>query len=190
VNTFNRLVVILTLLSIMVASAVFFLVPVKILGGMIPFLQRLETNLSTMTGPRALVRLGVGMIFAFLIWVCCAAILWLEIRRPRVKTIKVQQVTGGEAELTTESIATRLEYHIDQLADVVRVKPTISPGRKGVLVDLELETTPEIEVPMKTEEVQQLTRDIVENRMGLKLDMVRVVIKHAPYPKAIAVTKP
>jgi uncharacterized alkaline shock family protein YloU len=50
-------------------------------------------------------------------------------------------------------------------------------------VDLELETSPEIEVPMKTEEVQQLTKDIIENSMGLKLDAVRVVIKHAPYPK-------
>jgi uncharacterized alkaline shock family protein YloU len=98
----------------------------------------------------------------------------------------VQKVSGGEAELTTDSIASRLEYNIDQLADVNKVKPTISSGRKGVLVDLELETNPEIEVPMKTEEVQQLTKDIIENRMGLKLDSVRVVIRHAPYPKRAA----
>ncbi|MEJ2560333.1 MAG: hypothetical protein P8186_29775 [Anaerolineae bacterium] len=93
-------------------------------------------------------------------------------------------MSGGEAQLTTDSIASRLEYNIDQLADVIKVKPVITPGRKGVRVDLEVETSPEIEVPMKTEEVQQLTKDIVENRMGLTLDSVRVVIRHAPYPKA------
>jgi uncharacterized alkaline shock family protein YloU len=187
VNAFNRIVIILALLIIMVISAIFFIAPVTLLRLVIPFLQQLQTNLESMTGLNALVRLGGGLVFVFLSWVCCATILWLEVRRPRAKTIKVQKVSGGEAELTTDSIASRLEYNIDQLADVIRVKPIISPGRKGVRVDLELETNPEIEVPMKTEEVQQLTKDIVENRMGLKLETVRVVIRHIPYPKAASV---
>lgn len=183
-NAFNRVVVILLLLAIMVLSAILFIVPMEVLGVVLPFLQRLQVGLEGwMTGPRAFLRLGGGFVFTFVIWVLCGALLWLEVRRPRTKTIKVQKVSGGEAELTTDSIARRLEYNIDQLADVVKVKPTIGSGRKGVIVDLELETSPEIEVPMKTEEVQELTKDIIENRMGLKLDTVRVVIQHAPYPK-------
>jgi uncharacterized alkaline shock family protein YloU len=184
VNAFNRVVVILSLLITMVASAIFFIVPVSVLQAVTPFLQQLQANLAAMTGPRELLRLGGGLLFTFLIWIFCAALLWLEVRRPRSKTIRVRKVSGGEAQLTTDSIASRLEYNIDQLADVIKVKPVISPGRKGVRVDLEVETSPEIEVPMKTEEVQQLTKDIVENRMGLTLDSVRVVIRHAPYPKA------
>jgi uncharacterized alkaline shock family protein YloU len=187
VNAFNRVVVILLVLAIMVVSAISFLVPIPALRVLTPFLQQLEANLSAMTGPRVLLRLGGGLVFTFFVWVLCAAILWLEVRRPRTRTIKVQKVSGGEAELTTDSIASRLEYNIGQLADVIKVKPIISSGRKGVLVDLELETNPEIEVPMKTEEVQQLTKDIIENRLGLKLDSVRVVIRHAPYPKGTAI---
>jgi len=190
VNAFNRVVVILLLLFTMVVSAIFFVVPGHLLRTVIPFLQQLEANLAAMTGVRAWLRLAVGLVFAFLVWAFCAAILWLEVRRPRAKTIKVQKVSGGEAELVTDSIASRLEYHIDQLADVIKVKPIISPGRKGVKVELQLETTPEIEVPMKTEEVQQLTKDIIENRMGLKLDSVRVIIRHAPYAKAAALKRP
>ena len=155
-----------------------------LLGVVIAFLEQLEQTLIGMIGPARLLRVGGGLLLALVIWVCCAALLWLEVRRPRAKTIKVEKVSGGEAMLTTNSIADRLEYNIDQLADVIKVKSTISEGRKGVVVDLELETSPEIEVPMKTEEVQQLTKDVVENRMGLKLDTVRVVIRHAPYPKA------
>ncbi|GAB4527837.1 MAG: hypothetical protein Kow0063_03490 [Anaerolineae bacterium] len=185
-NAFNRVVVVLLLLAIMVVSAIFFIVPLPALRVALPFLERLQATLLAMTGPRALLRIGVGLLFTFVVWVFCAALLWLEVRRPRTRTIKVQKVSGGEAELTTDSIASRLEYNIDQLADVIRVKPTISSGRKGVLVDLELETNPEIEVPMKTEEVQQVTKDIIENRLGLKLDSVRVVIRHAPYPKETA----
>jgi len=189
VNAFNRVVVIVSLLVTMVVSAIFFIVPVTVLGTVLSFLQRLETTLTAMTGPRALLRVGGGLVFTFLIWVFCAAILWLEVRRPRAKTIRVMKVTGGQAELTTDSIANRLEYNIDQLADVISVKPIISPGRKGVRVDLELETTPDIEVPMKTEEIQQLTKEIVETSMGLKLESVRVIIRHAPYPKGAAKKK-
>ena len=185
-NAFNRVVVIIFLLATMVISAIFFIVPVPLLGVVIGFLERLEQTLIGMTGPTLLLRVVGGLLLALVIWVCCAALLWLEVRRPRVKTIKVQKVSGGEAMLTTDSIADRLEYNIDQLADVIKVKSTISEGRKGVVVDLELETSPEIEVPMKTEEVQQLTQDIIENRMGLKLDTVRVVIQHTPYSKSVA----
>lgn len=182
-NFFNRVVVILSLLVTMVVSAIFFMAPVPVLRTVNPFLQKLEANLSNLSTVDRLLQLGGGLVFTFLVWVFCAAILWLEVRRPRARTIKVLKVSGGEAALTVDSIANRLEYNIDQLADVIKVKPSISSGRQGVKVDLELETSPEIEVPMKTEEVQQLTKDIVENRLGLKLDSVRVVIRHAPYPQ-------
>ena len=185
-NIFNRFIVILSLLVIMVASAIFFIVPVPILHAVNPILQLLETNLS---GMYPILEVAGGVVLTLLVWVICAAILWLEVRRPRPKTIRVLKISGGEAELTIDSIANRLEYNIDQLADIIKVKPTISPGRKGVKVDLELETSPEIEVPMKTEEVQQLTKDIVETRMGLRLDSVRVLIRHAPYPQPTALAK-
>jgi len=189
VNFFNRVVVILSFLVTMVVSAIFFMAPVPVLRTVNPFLQKLEANLSSLSTVDRLLQLGGGLLFTFLVWVFCAAILWLEVRRPRAKTIKVLKVSGGEAALTVDSIANRLEYNIDQLADVIKVKPSISSGRNGVKVDLELETSPEIEVPMKTEEVQQLAKDIVENRLGLKLDSVRVVIRHAPYPQGAPLKK-
>ena len=185
-NIFNRVIVVLSLLAIMIVSAIFFIVPLPILQVVNSFLQQLETNLK---GTNQFFQIAGGLALTLFVWIICAAILWLEVRRPRAKTIKVLKISGGEAELTIDSIANRLEYNIDQLADIIKVKPVISPGRKGVKVDLELETSPEIEVPMKTEEVQQLTKDIVETRMGLRLDSVRVLIRHAPYPQPTALAK-
>jgi hypothetical protein len=37
-------------------------------------------------------------------------------------------------------------------------------------------------VPTKTEEVCQVAREVVEDRMGLKLRKIKVNIRHAPYP--------
>jgi hypothetical protein len=50
-------------------------------------------------------------------------------------------------------------------------------------VNLVLETSPDIDVPMKTEEVIEVTREVIVERLGLKLGKVQVKIKHAPYPK-------
>jgi hypothetical protein len=50
-------------------------------------------------------------------------------------------------------------------------------------VELLLETTPDIDVPMKTDEVLEVTREVIVERMGLKLGKVQVKIKHAPYPR-------
>jgi hypothetical protein len=113
----------------------------------------------------------------------CLLLLWLELRKPRKKTIRVQQVAGGEASISVDSIGQRLAYNIDQLPDVIKVSPRITSRTRGVDVELVLETSPDVDVPMKTEEVLQVTREVIEERMGLKLGKVEVKIKHAPYPK-------
>jgi hypothetical protein len=121
----------------------------------------------------------LGVIF----FVICGLVLYLELRRPPRKTVKLQKTGGGEVELAVEYIVQPVEYGVDQLADVVKVMPNVKPRRNSVNVELELETTPDIDVPAKTEEVYEVARDVIEERMGLKLGKVKVNVKHAPYPK-------
>ena len=84
--------------------------------------------------------------------------------------------------MTVEAIVQRVVYRVDQLADVVNVKPRIRAGRGGVDIDLDLETTPDIiDVPTKTEEVCAVVKDVIEERMGLRLKRIRVKVRHAPY---------
>ena len=113
----------------------------------------------------------------------CFAVIYLEIRRPRVKAIRVQKVSGGDAVVAVESIAKRLTYHIDQLADVISVKPKISARGGGVEVEMEVEISPEIDIPMKDEEIRQVAANVVEEQMGLKLRKIRPSFKDGPYPK-------
>jgi hypothetical protein len=115
--------------------------------------------------------------------VLCLILLWLELRRPRKRSIRVQKVAGGEAHIAIDSIAQRLAYNIDQLPDVISVSPRIEGHSRGVDIDLLLETSPEVDVPMKTEEVLQVTKEVIEDKMGLKMGKAQVKIKHAPYPK-------
>jgi uncharacterized alkaline shock family protein YloU len=143
------------------------------------WLWNLDANLALVSPPILLV---MGVALALLVDVVCVVLIWLEFRRPRPKAIRVQSVTGGQAELAVDSVARRLERSISGLEGVISVKPNVWGRRGGVEVELDLETGPEIDVPTKTEEVCQVTKEAVEDKMGLKLRKVRVHVKHTPYP--------
>jgi hypothetical protein len=184
VQILNRILVILGLLAIMIVSAIFFIASGPFFQIIIASLQQTDAALTALAGPNLVLRWAGGFVITVVVWAICVALLWLEVRRPRARTIVVQQVSGGQAELTADSIISRLEYNLDQLPEVVRVKPRVVTARKGVRVDLAVETSPEVDVPSKSEEIQRVTRDIIENQMGLKLESMRVVMRHAPYPKS------
>jgi hypothetical protein len=188
-NVFNRLVVIVLLVvSMIVLPVVLVLVPARpdiviIIG------EQALGRLKAMGGGLQIRFVIAGALSAVLIFVVCGLLLWLELRRPYGKAVRVRKV-GDEAKVTTDSIARRLEYNVDQLAEVISVKPKITARGKGVHVRLNVETGPEIDVPAKTEEISKVAREVVEERMGLKLaGKLEIHIKHAPYPKDWAVVK-
>lgn len=180
----NRILVILGLLVIMVLSAMLFLAWGPLLQILIGVLQQTNAVLNTIAESNPLLRWAGGFGLTVLVWAVCIGLLWLETRRPRARTITVQQISGGHAELTVDSIISRLQYNLEQLPDVIHVWPRVRSARKGVRIDMAIETNPEVDVPAITEEIRQRTRDIMEQHMGLKLESMRVVIRHAPYPKS------
>ena len=107
-----------------------------------------------------------------------------ELRRKRTPVVKVRTASGGEAAVTADSIARRLAWHIDQLADVISVTPQVRTHGSTVDIQLDLQTSPDVDIPMKTEEVIALTRDVIQTQMGLQVNKIKVNIEHAPYPSA------
>lgn len=180
VNAFNRLVVILLVLVLMITLTVFLVVPKPILTGSQKVAADFHAYLDRF---HDLFLLAVGVVVALVIDLLGLFFLYLEIRRPRVKAIKVQKVSGGDAVVSVDSIARRLTYHVDQLADVISVRPKISASGGGVEVDLEVEISPQIDIPMKDEEIRQVATQVVEEQMGLKLRRIRPSFKDGPYPR-------
>lgn len=183
-NVFNRLIVILLLMLLMVIIAIVAIMPQQSLWVSSQFLAWLHQEAGNYinSGDKLLFAAGRVLVGGVIIFICLIG-LWLELRRPRKKTIRVQKLAGGDAYITVDSIEQRLAYNIDQLPDVIKVIPHITGRTRGVDIDLVLETSPDIDVPMKTEEVLEVAREVVGERMGLRLGKVQVRIKHAPYPK-------
>jgi hypothetical protein len=182
-NVVNRLVMIVLILIIIVVVAVVAIVPMDSLKLGADFLNWLRAGANDYRDANWPIFTAGQVIIGGALVLICLFLLWLELRRPRKKTIKVQKVAGGEAHVTIDSISQRLAYNIDQLPDVIKVSPQITSRARGMDIVLVLETTPDIDIPMKTEEVLQVTREVVVERMGLKLGKVQVQIKHAPYPR-------
>jgi uncharacterized alkaline shock family protein YloU len=94
--------------------------------------------------------------------------------------LRVQSVTEGQVEVTTEAITHRLEHAILQIQDVAKVKPRVVSASKGNILDLfvELETSPDVNVPKKTQEVIAVAKQVLESDMGLHVGKVQVQVHH------------
>ncbi|WP_376789476.1 hypothetical protein [Thermoflexus sp.] len=179
-NTLNRVIVVLMLLMAIPLCSVVLITPVE-LAQLIQSTAR--TVIETLSQIRPEIRYGMGILLALVL--DALLILWLlfEVRPPR-RIIRVPTVSGAIVAVAVDSIRERLKYHLDQLADVIEVYPRVIPHREGLRVELDVLTTPEVEIPSKAQEILQMTRMVVEDKMGLRLYGQPVVrIRHAPYPK-------
>jgi len=175
-NIFNRVVVVLLLIAIILISAAVVVLPKQALTVAREFVLALETYVSSFQGwlLMTIALLGVAAL--------CVALLWLELRRPAPRHVRVEKISGGEARIAVESVAQRLQYNLDQLPQIVSVKPRVSARGKRVDVTLDIETTQDVNIPAKTEEMSQITRSVIEEQMGLKLGKMIVSVRHMSVP--------
>ena len=182
-NVFNRVVTVLLLLSLLLIIVITAVFPgptltllqrnVEAWNNSLAYWETASRYLYVLT--RIAIVLLAVLIFGFL--------LFLELRPRRPSTVRLLTTEGSTAVITTDSVSQRLVYHIDRLADVITVVPHVTGRGRLVDVVLDLETSPEVDVPMKTDEVVAVAREVIEERMGLQLGKISVRIKHVPYPE-------
>jgi hypothetical protein len=121
-------------------------------------------------------QIAVGVIALIIFGVLIGLEIWSGQRRG----VRIRTAQGGQAELDTSSISRRLSWQLDQLAEVISVVPIVKSKGGSVDIKLEIEAAPDIDVPMKTDEVVEVTRDLIEQDMGLKLGKLDVHMRYAP----------
>lgn len=183
---FNRMVTVLLIVLLWIVVVLLAAVPELALGWARQGLEAIEQGFqrSASSEPAWLftvVRAG-AMLFVTLL---ALLLLRWQLGRKRIPVVKVRAASGGEAAVTAESIARRLAWHVDQLADVITVDPQVRTRGSAVDVQLDLQTSPDVDIPMKTDEVIVLTREVIQTQMGLQVNKVKVNIAHAPYPRVL-----
>ena len=184
-NTVNRVIGFLLLLFLFLLLIVLAVVPfdaINWLQAQLTMLSRwahqLQQSNSLLFG---LIRVGLAAIAAIVV----LPLLIAELPRKKQEPAVVMRTEHGEIRVTTESIAKRLAWHLDQLADVIIVTPQVTPKGNAVNIDLDVETSPEVDLPMKTEEIMLVAREIIEKDMGLKLNKLHVNLSHSAYPEML-----
>lgn len=179
-NAVNRILIVILLLVVMVLCNILLIVPGAI--GAVALQSADLADFFAAFQPWA--RIGLGILFALALDIILVLLIVLEVRRPKPKAIRVEKAGGGEVQISIASIADRLRYEVDQLSGVLRVRPKVSARRKGVVIELDVETAAGIEVPERAERIVEQVRQVVEEQMGLKLARPpKVNLRAAPYPK-------
>jgi hypothetical protein len=179
-NAFNRVVLAVLLLIAIPVCTVALVFPLPILqaiGGqvaaLVDFLNRLQVY----------VRVPLGILFALALDIIFILFLVLELRRPAAKAIRVRRVAGGDVLVGVGSIADGIKYEVDQLAGILRTRPKVSGKRGGVILELDVDIAAGMEVPQKAEQIVETVRQVVEERMGLKLARPpKVSLRTVSYP--------
>ena len=178
-NTFNRIVMILLILAAFFVVTLGLFVPAESLAVIRGVADNTLYTMNRIRPEFILSFRALLILSAAFIDILLVGLLVLEVRGPAKHTLRVQKVGGGEVAVTAESLVERLQYQIDQLADVVGVKARVAPRGGGVDVEVNLQTSADVNVPEKAEQVLEVTRQVVEDKMGLKLARKPRVNVHA-----------
>lgn len=179
-TTFNRIVAILVWLLLAALIAVAAVIPIQVVEWARLQLEQAEQMLRAWqeSDPNNFligqVATGVAGLVIF------GLLIGLEIWSGQRRGVRIRTVQGGSAELDTVSIGRRLSWQLDQLAEIISVVPIVKSKGGSVDIKLEIEAAPDVDVPMKTDEVVEVTRDLIEQDMGLKLGRLDVHMRYAP----------
>jgi hypothetical protein len=163
-NWFNRAIVVIVLLALVVGGLLVSLLP-GLVAGWLRALAGLLDTAAFMTV--AVVGIPIALIALLLL------VLELRMRRPGA----VALAGDSGARLSTETIVQRLRTDVGAVADVDQVRPTVWPRRGKVDVELAVTTAPAVDVPTKAAEVSEVARATID-KLGLKLGKLSVNLSH------------
>lgn len=183
-NTFNRLAMIIVLLSTVLAiglAILLLLLAPQLLG---PIFSNIGTRLLLGRGDQRLLELQLELtVIGLVVFVPAVILLWLEVRRTTRDTIRISKISGSEAHLSTQAVAQSLIYYVDALQGVVRVRPRLAADANAISVRLDVETTPDVDVRAKTEEITRTARGVIEEKLGLRLKRLNIHIHHSTFAR-------
>lgn len=166
-NAVNRVVIIILLLIVIVVASVTLVAPLWALNAAGMALLTLGYRLQFASQPW--IRTILGLVLALVIDAVALFLIYLEVRPRRKRYIRVQQVSGGLATLSVESIVQQLQYRLDPLPGVRKARPAIRAKGERVEAVVDVSITPERNVPGVADELVKAVREALTVDLGLQV---------------------
>jgi hypothetical protein len=165
-NTFNRVVVVILALVLILSLTALFLIPQIILRDLGEWIMGWGRYLGSV---RPWVRIVVGVLLAAIVDVVLALLIYFELRRTRKRFIRVQQVSGGMANISTESVTQLLEHKLDPEPGVIQVSPHVKAKGNRVAATVDVGVTPDADVPETASRLIRITQAVLTEELGLRI---------------------
>jgi hypothetical protein len=166
VNLFNRIVVLIILIAVgAVAISIAVLawtIPDDTIDWLRDAVQWLDDNDGD-TEKALLSAVGIAVAVVILI------LLFVELMPRATKDVRVTDLQGGQATLSTAAVAQRLEDAVRQLPNIGDAKAFVASRRKGVDVEMDLHVDPDANLAEVTNAANDTVRDVLSNRMHVGL---------------------
>jgi hypothetical protein len=165
-NVFNRILLVLIALVVATAAvsliAVMWSIPTHSIDGLRDAIDWLERN-NTDAGKGVVTAIAAGVgLLSFLL-------VLLEFKPQTSTQVKLTDLQGGAAMLSTAAIAQRVEEAVAQVPHVSQVRASIKTKKKGVIVSLDLHVDPDANLAAVTDEACAAARDTLTNRVHVAL---------------------
>ncbi|HOV48967.1 MAG TPA: hypothetical protein PLM06_10065 [Anaerolineae bacterium] len=187
-NTFNRIVVVLVLIALILLVSVLGVIPHVVLSDV----GRWATTLGEqLWAAQVAVRLGVGVLLALIFDVVAIALIYFEVRPRRQRFIRVENLAGGMATVSVESVVRQLEYRLAPIPNVIAVRPKIRAGRGKVQAVVNVDVGTGANVPQMASRLVEEVKDVLSTEMGLQLagePEVRITV--LPQPEGRRASQP
>jgi len=195
-NTFNRIVVVLVLIALILLVSVLGVIPHVILSDVGHWAVTLGEQL---WAAQVAVRLGIGVLLALLFDALAIALIYFEVRPQRQRFIRVENLAGGMATVSVESVVRQLEYRLAPIPNVIAVRPKIQAGRGKVQAVVNVDVGTGVNVPQMASRLVEEVKEVLNTEMGLQLagePEVRITVlpqpegRRAPQPQPAAPVAP
>jgi hypothetical protein len=166
VNTLNRAVIVIMCLVLIAALTALFVLPQIVLTAVGQWMLNWDRYIQPMD-PWG--RLGVGVALAVVIDIALAIVIILEIRRPRSRFLRVQQVAGGMANISTDSVVELLQHRLEPLPGVIRVTPKIRAKGNRVTAWVDAGVARGTNVPQVANKLIKVIQLVLTEELGLQI---------------------
>lgn len=165
-NRINRIVIVFLLLVSIPLMSMLFVIPHSVLTNTGSWMQDLGDQLWQM---RPVYRLPLGILLALIYDAVAGLLVYLEVRRQRQRFIRVEELSGGMATLSVDSVIQQLRYRLDPLPNVIKVTPEIRARGNQVQATIDVTVTPDANVPQMATELVGRVKQVLTEDLGLSI---------------------
>jgi hypothetical protein len=116
------------------------------------------------TGAKLIITFG-GLILA----VAAVIVIIFELAPPETASLRVGNVGAGEAHISTDETARRLEEELRALPQISDVAVKVLARGRQAAVSMDLHVTPEADLAATSEEACRCARRLIEQRMAVEM---------------------